>query len=110
METKLKKGSRVSHPTCGTGTITTINGDGDRCHIRTGISEQLHNVRVDELTLLDAPEYDRAGMATAAMQGLLGIDWEIKQEPIEDTLAKMVAWQAVKCADALIAELQKPKP
>jgi hypothetical protein len=42
------------------------------------------------------------------MQGLCGIDWEIKTEPIEDTHAQMVAWQAVKIADALLAELKKP--
>ena len=84
------------------------------------------NLLIEELTLLDAPEqkydragngttilptveqkYDRAGIAAMAMQGLCSIDWDIKTEPIEDTLANMVAWQAVKCADALIAELKR---
>ena len=50
----------------------------------------------------------REYFAGLALQGLCGIDWEIKTEPIEDTHAQMVAWQAVKIADALLAELKKP--
>jgi hypothetical protein len=56
MESKFKKGSRVSHPKYGTGTITSINGDYDRCHIRRDKDGELVNLLIEELTLLDMPE------------------------------------------------------
>ena len=96
MESKFKKGSRVSHPKYGTGTITTVNGDYDRCHIRRDADDELVNLLIEGLTLLDAPEYDRAGMAAMAMCGLIssgerGSIWE----------------DAVHLTDQLIAELQR---
>jgi hypothetical protein len=54
---------------------------------------------------VEAPKYDRAGMATAAMQGLFA-----KKEQFNVEQADWVASVAVKYADALIAELERTKP
>jgi hypothetical protein len=99
MESRFKKGSRVSHPKYGNGTITTVNGDGDRCHVRIAISDELMNLHVSELTLLDATEIDRVKIAKAAMQGLIASGDAMEIE--------LTARYAVQYADALIAELKR---
>jgi hypothetical protein len=64
--------------------------------MRRGLDDELVNLLTEELTLLDAPEYDRAGIAARVMCGLIssgerGSIWE----------------DAVHLTDQLIAELQR---
>jgi hypothetical protein len=64
--------------------------------MRRGLDDELVNLLTEELTLLDAPEYDRAGIAARVMCGLIssgerGNVWE----------------DAVHLTDQLIAELQR---
>ena len=103
MESKFKKGSRVSHPKYGTGTITSINGDYDRCHIRRDKDGESVNLLIEELTLLDAPhlaEPSRAIIAAMAMQGFIANgEWDGN-----------IITMSVQYADELLAELAKPKP
>jgi hypothetical protein len=122
MESKFKKGSRVSHPKYGKGTITTINGDYDRCHIRRDADDELVNLLIEDLTLLDAPEtdspartgcgttmlptvehkYDRAAFAFGFAKTMLGNVPDFNP----DTMGVLPA-AAVTMADQLIAELQR---
>jgi hypothetical protein len=122
MESKFKKGSRVSHPKYGTGTITTITGDYDRCHMKRDEDGELWNLLIEELTLLDAPEtdnpvrarggttllptveqkYDRAAFAFGFAKTMLGNVPDFNP----DTMGVLPA-AAVTMADQLISELQR---
>ena len=100
MKSKFKKGSRVSHPKYGTGTVITVNDDGERCHIIRDEDGDLWNLSIKGLTLLDAPEqkYDRAGIAAMCLQGFLTHTWTDYDRPIK---------RSVELADALISELKR---
>jgi len=106
MKSKFKKGSRVSHPKYGTGTVITVNDDGERCHIIRDEDGDLWNLSIKGLTLLDAPEqkYDRASIAAMAMGGLLSNGKSSKL--LKNNMA-LIAECAVEAATALIAELQR---
>jgi hypothetical protein len=55
---------------------------------------------------VEAPKYDRAGMAAMCLQGLLAN----ANPQILTMTKKSFAEMSIRQADALIAELEKPKP
>jgi hypothetical protein len=123
METKFKVGDRVRHETLGNGTIT-LSGFDPYCSdhkVDFGVGGDVWlNERV--LTLIDpasdmanptaSPTPDRAMIAAMCLQGYLSIH---SVQGSHNRLggaefdAEMAAKCAVAYADALIAELQKPK-
>jgi hypothetical protein len=108
MEQKFKVGDRVRHLKHGFGTVEQVSPDNFRCHIKLDDDGETINVLSDFIELIDTatndPSPSRAMIAAMALQGLFA------KEQFNVEQADWVASVAVKYADALIAELQKPKP
>jgi len=108
MEQKFKVGDRVRQLKHGCGTVEQVSPDNFRCHIKMDDDGQTINVLSDFMELIDATitptanEPSRAMIAAMCLQGLLsrGGMWD----------SEVIVTDAVEAADALIAELQKPKP
>ena len=106
METRFKVGDRVRHEEHGDGMVCDVVGKQCLiCFTEATDVRKVGWVKRRELTIIShALSPDRAMIAAMAMQGLFA------KEQFNVEQAHLVASVAVKYADALIAELQKPKP
>jgi hypothetical protein len=115
MEKNFKVGDRVRHPNCGDGTVEDVSSDGLRCYVAADtMGEGVINLSSDLLKLIDpaptaSPTPDRAMIAAMCLQGLLA-SFEFRASRLYDghNFGDTAA-ASVRYADALIAELQKPK-
>ena len=108
---KFKVGDRVRHETLGDGLITQDGGVGDyKVEFDQNGVLWIGQRALTNLTVSELEHPSRAMIAAMAMQGLIqGITW-MDANDIICTRPQDVAEIATVYADALIAELQKPKP
>ncbi len=119
MEQKIKVGDRVNVTGYGHGKIIEVFTPEHNFPYAVEFDSGLKDLFCEHdgrLSLIDTDQtaavvkYDRAMIAAMAMQGLIqGITW-MDANDIICTRPQDVAEIATVYADALIAELQKPKP
>jgi hypothetical protein len=115
METKFKVGDRVRHVHGWDSTVEYVSSDGLRCYVVTNtMRDSVINVSSDRLKLIEPaptalPTPDRAMIAAMCLQGLLS-SFEFMASRLYDghNFGEPAA-ASVRYADALIAELEKPK-
>jgi len=105
MESKFKVGDRVRHHVHGNGTVMDAQEGYEGIYCDFGYWCDESNLELIDNSPTEPMKYDRAMIAAMAMQGELSgqsayINWANEIE-----LAK----RAVLVADALLAELEKPR-